>query len=269
MKVGSIGSVVFEVNSENAAILKDYQRTVKANYSTHSLVGQTAIMEYTGTNPTEISFSLTLSAFLGLNPGEQLAKIEEMAKLGQKVVLSIGTLVVGEKWAVTDVSSKAERHFRDGDVLAYDVSIKLKECVTPRINTDTSGYYLAESETGWQKRSGFWYYYENGIMQTGWKLVGGAWYYMNESGIMQTGWLLYQNIWYYLNPSGDMATEWVKVDGVWYYMNESGAMQTGWIQWKGDWYYCQSNGAMVTGTQVINGKTYYFDDSGKCTNPYD
>ena len=270
MKVGSIGSVVFSVDSKNASILKDYNRSVSANYATHSLVGQTAVMEYTGTNPTEISFTLTLSAFLGINPGSQLSKLEAMVKQGQQVTISIGSSIIGEKWAVQSVSSKAEYYDNEGDVTQYDVSIHIKECVTPKASSGGSGYYVESSNTGWQKSNGNWYYYLNGEMQTGWVYAGGAWYYCNGSGVMQTGWLLYQGVWYYLKPYGNMATGWQYVDGVWYYLNDAGAMQTGWIEWEGDWYYCLSSGAMVANaTMVIGGKTYNFDSSGKCTNPYD
>ena len=268
MNVGSIGSVIFSVDSKNASILSEYQRTVSANFEEHKLVGQTAVLEYTGTNPTEISFVIKLSAFYGINPGRQLAKIEEMCKEGKEVTLSLGTSVIGEKWAIQNVSSKAEHYDRDGDVLSYDVTVNLKESVTPNIHTDTSGYYLESSDTGWRKQSGNWYYYLNGVKQTGWVYEGGAWYYCDGSGVMQTGWILYQNIWYYLKPTGAMATGWQYVEGVWYYLDDSGAMQTGWIYYEDDWYYCLSSGAMVANTtMVINGVSYNFDASGKCTNP--
>lgn len=270
MKVGSIGDVVFSVEAKSASILSDYQRSISANYEEHKLIGQTSTLEYTGTNPTEISFSIKLSAFYGINPKTQLEKIEEMAKTGKQVTLSFGSAVIGEKWAIQSISSKAEYYDQDGDVLSYDVSISLKESVTPKVKTDLSGYYLESTNTGWKKEGGNWYYYLNGVKQTGWVYEGGSWYYLNSSGVMQTGWIQYQGIWYYLKPYGNMATGWVFVDNVWYYLNESGAMQTGWIYWEEDWYYCLSSGAMVAGTtMVIGGKSYSFDSSGKCTNPYD
>ena len=269
MKVGSIGDVVFNVEAKSASILSEFQRSISANYEEHKLIGQTATLEYTGTNPTEISFTIKLSAFYGINPKAQLEKIEDMAKNGKQVTLSFGTSVIGEKWAIQSISSKAEYYDKDGDILSYDVSLSLKESVTPKIKP-TSGYYLESSDTGWKKQSGSWYYYLNGVKQTGWVYEGGSWYYMNSSGVMQTGWIQYQGIWYYLQPYGNMATGWVFVDNVWYYLDESGAMQTGWILYEEDWYYCLSSGAMVANTtMVIGGKAYTFDSSGKCTNPYD
>lgn len=270
MKVGSIGDVVFSVEAKSASILSEFQRSISANYEEHKLIGQTATLEYTGTNPTEISFTIKLSAFYGINPKTQLEKIEEMARTGKQVTLSLGSSVIGEKWAIQSISSKAEFFDRDGDILSYDVSISLKESVTPRIKTDTSGYYLEAANTGWKKESGNWYYYLNGVKQTGWVYEGGSWYYLNESGVMQTGWLLYQGIWYYLRPYGNMATGWVYDSGGWYYLDEAGACQTGWIYWEEDWYYCLDNGkALINTSMVIGGKLYYFDSSGKCTNPYD
>ena len=268
MNIGSIGDVVFSVDSNNASILKDYQRTVSANYTEHSLIGQTAALEYTGTNPMEISFVVKLSAFFGVNPQLQLERLEAMAKQGREVALTIGSSIVGEGWAIQSVSAKAEYYDRDGDVTSYEVSVSLKECVTPKVDADTSGFYLEESNTGWQKSNGNWYYYLNGVMQTGWTYEGGSWYYLGSNGVMQTGWIQYQGIWYYLKPYGNMATGWVQDGGAWYYLNESGAMQTGWIEYEDDWYYCYSNGVMAQNvTIVISGVSYTFDASGKCTNP--
>ena len=36
---------------------------------------------------------------------------------------------------------------------------------------------------------GTWYFFDNnGVMQTGWVFTGGAWYSLNGDGAMRTGW---------------------------------------------------------------------------------
>lgn len=141
----------------------------------------------------------------------------------------------------------------------------------------------ALAATGWVKRSGNWYYYnEKGVKTTGWQLVKGTWYYMNskgvmqtgwllsknkwyyltESGAMKTGWLLSKNKWYYLNPNGDMKTGWLWNGGHWYYLNPNGDMKTGWLWNGGHWYYLNPDGDMATGFLTLSGKTYYLNPNG-------
>ena len=126
-------------------------------------------------------------------------------------------------------------------------------------------YYDAggRQTTGWQKVNNIWYYLDgSGAMQTGWQKMNNIWYYLNGSGAMQTGWQKVNNIWYYLDGSGAMQTGWQKVNGIWYYLNGSGVMQTGWQKMNGIWYYMNGSGAMQTGWQKVNGIWYYMNGSG-------
>ena len=137
----------------------------------------------------------------------------------------------------------------------------------------------------WKKSNGYWYYYVDGEMVTGWKKISGKWYYFNTSGVMQTGWQKISGKWYYFNAGGDMRTGWLKDDGKWYYLDSSngamvtymnyidgktyyfngaGAMQTGWltISSTGAKYYFGSDGAAYTGWHTFNNKNYYFNSKG-------
>lgn len=121
-----------------------------------------------------------------------------------------------------------------------------------------------ESEiNGWVKVKAQWYYYnEEGIMQTGWKKLDDTWYFMNSNGVMQTGWEKVDGTWYLLDNSGAMQTGWEKVNGTWYLLDSSGAMQTGWEKVNGTWYYMNNSGAMQTGWEKVNGTWYLLDNSG-------
>ena len=152
---------------------------------------------------------------------------------------------------------------------------------------DGQPYYFypsGELGIGWIKRThtysdGYsyseWYYADSsGVLQTGWKYIGGAWYYLD-----QYGYYLYINGYYYINEnpyafdaSGRMITGWGKTryeygDGyfneTWYYANNSGILQTGWLLQGGNWYYLDPNGYyMHTGYATIDGKVYMFNGSG-------
>lgn len=134
------------------------------------------------------------------------------------------------------------------------------------VKDGSSWYYFNQDgvmETGWTKVKGAWYYMEDtGIMQNGWTKVGKTWYYMNNSGAMQTGWNKISNNWYYMNNSGAMQTGWTKVSNSWYYMNNSGVMQTGWLKLGGNWFYMNNSGQMQTGWTKVASNWYYMNNSG-------
>ena len=99
--------------------------------------------------------------------------------------------------------------------------------------------------TGWHSDDINWYYYESGVVATGWKSVGGTWYYFNQSGTMQTGWQYVGNTWYYMNEGGAMQTGWLQLGNTWYYLGDGGAMQTGWQYIGNTWYYFNASGAWI------------------------
>ncbi|MBR0146443.1 MAG: N-acetylmuramoyl-L-alanine amidase family protein [Eubacterium sp.] len=116
----------------------------------------------------------------------------------------------------------------------------------------------------WKKQDNNWYYYnEEGDIQTGWSQVGKRWYFFDEDGIMQTGWMDFEGKTYYLNSNGAMKTGWLQSDDNWYYFRGNGTMQTGWKKYSGKWYYFRGNGTMLTGWKKYNGCWYYFDEEGE------
>jgi hypothetical protein len=124
----------------------------------------------------------------------------------------------------------------------------------------------AEYAKGWIEIFGKWYFFnDNGILQTGWIQDGNRKYYANSEGMMQTGWLQPkdQKAWYYFLSSGEMATGWVAgAPGTWYYTGADGTMKTGWIQDDNKWYFMGIDGKMLKDWQQINGLWYFFYDDG-------
>ncbi|WP_342433038.1 5'-nucleotidase C-terminal domain-containing protein [Neobacillus sp. FSL H8-0543] len=134
------------------------------------------------------------------------------------------------------------------------------------------GRIIAEKETviepiqtGWVLTDdGKWFFFgEDGTMQTKWVNVAGKWYYFNENGEMQTKWIFVGGKWYYLDATnGDMQIGWEKVNGKWYFMNAHGAMETGWVLDNKKWYFMNAHGAMETGWILVNKKWYFMNAHG-------
>ena len=126
---------------------------------------------------------------------------------------------------------------------------------------------------GWKKIKGktttSWYYFnQNGVMQVGWKLIGGKYYHFDSEGRMQTGWVKQGGAYYYLAPkTGAAVVGDQKINGKWYYFDKNSlAMKTGWIYIDGEQYYFKpATGAMATGWANINNEWYYFKSNGTKT----
>ncbi len=132
-------------------------------------------------------------------------------------------------------------------------------------------YYFVNGvmQTGWKNlqhnsQNYSWYYFDpsNGRMVTGWKQINSNWYYFDSNGARQTGWKQINGNWYYFDSNGIRQTGWKQINGNWYYFNSNGIRQTGWVQDDGKWYYLNSNGVMQTGWVQDNGNWYYLNSHG-------
>lgn len=131
-------------------------------------------------------------------------------------------------------------------------------------NTEKSSISFKQSKTqnGWVNQIRIWYYYQNGIIQKGWKQISGKWYYLKSDGAMAIGWTKVGGQWYYLKSDGAMATGWLNLNGTWYYLENNGSMATGWKKLGNQWYFLKSDGAMQKGWQQIQGTWYYLYGNG-------
>lgn len=99
---------------------------------------------------------------------------------------------------------------------------------------------------GWTNVNNSWRYYSGPDTETGWYKSKGSWYYLDGSGVAKAGWITSGGKYYYLDQStGKMLTGWIKDQGNWYYLNSSGEMITGWFEYNGNLYYLNTSGVMV------------------------
>lgn len=73
---------------------------------------------------------------------------------------------------------------------------------------DTDSPFEQISKGGWSKENGNYYFYKDGVKQTGWILDAGSWYYLDsDTGVMQTGFIEDDGKVYYLQEDGRMLTQ--------------------------------------------------------------
>ena len=108
--------------------------------------------------------------------------------------------------------------------------------------------------TGGMRLSGMWAWIKYPVDGSGNPSDRTGWYYFSDKGIMQTGWIRDKaGNWYYCNTEkegrfGRMQTGWHhdSADGNWYYLiPEGGMMAVGWRKIGDKWYYFETAGAGV------------------------
>ena len=87
-----------------------------------------ALTEFTGLDPDKISFDITLSAELGVDPNAEVVKIWNYERNGTAVPLTLGTKGYGKyRWNILNHKMKLQHFDRSGNVTHAVVSVSLQE----------------------------------------------------------------------------------------------------------------------------------------------
>lgn len=109
--VGCLGDIVFSVSSNQVRTFNNMKWESSTQYAQHNRHLQDVLLEYTGTNPDTISFSMFFSKFCGVDPILEITKIIDAERKGEIMRLVIGNKTYGKyKWVITK-SSKALNYF--------------------------------------------------------------------------------------------------------------------------------------------------------------
>ena len=128
--LGAYGGVVFQVSSFKVLTFDDFKRETKAGFAEHKLINQPAILEFTGRELEEISFTMTFLSALNVNPFDEIQKLRNMAKKSEYNFLIIGNHAYGENpWVITDLSESITDWTKDGKPLNAKATVNLKEYV--------------------------------------------------------------------------------------------------------------------------------------------
>lgn len=126
--IGCLGDIAFTVSERVVYTLDNMVWSGSARYATHQRHMNHALTEFTGLDPDKITFSVTLSADLGIDPNTEIKKIFDIKRSGTPVPLTIGTKGYGKyRWNITGIEVKPIAFYRNGDVHTATVSITLQE----------------------------------------------------------------------------------------------------------------------------------------------
>lgn len=127
-QIGCLGDIVFQVSSDVVRTFSNMQWSGSARYSEHKRHMTDALTELTGIDPDKISFEIVLSAYLGVNPTNELAKIWTYERAGKAVPLVIGEKGYGKyKWVIRSHKIKLQTFDGSGNLTSATVTIELLE----------------------------------------------------------------------------------------------------------------------------------------------
>ncbi|MEA5041383.1 MAG: phage tail protein [Oscillibacter ruminantium] len=125
--IGTWGDVVFSVSRNKIKTFDGLKWDVAAKYATHDRHLKDPLLEYIGTDVESISFSMTFSVFLGVNPMTELTKFITAVRSGTAARLVIGPKAYGKnKWVATKISNQLDRYDNRGNLLAAKVDVTMQ-----------------------------------------------------------------------------------------------------------------------------------------------
>ena len=275
-----LSKIVFStaVDGEKGAVGTSYKLTILDNSlsvtaGTASLSGSKFTCSATG-NADQVSLLITDGAW-----NASSSNIKYYGAFTGSFDLSTAGLKAdewGTKYQVYLVAEDINGE-NETDYASMPVSIDAKPVDTLEgwLTLDGKTYYCDDdgnTVTGWKQiRLGKgssskleWFYFDDdGVMQTGRVTIDGKEYQFTTSGVLRTGWFKHGKNKSYCTKEDGLAFGWKKIDDVWYYFNDNGCMQTGWQKDNGEWYYLGDDGKMVTGWKSIGGVYYFFKSGGE------
>lgn len=122
--------MVFEVSQFKVLTYDEYKREGKSRYAKHDLVNATPLLEWLGRELGEISFKMTFTVTLGVNPAEELDKVRRLCDDGIADYLILGNAVIGDNlWVIESVSEAVSAWDNAGNILVASLDVRLKEYV--------------------------------------------------------------------------------------------------------------------------------------------
>ena len=126
-QIGTLGDIVFMVSQNTVKTFNELQIQSKVNYAKHTRHNQKPLLEFQNQDTDTSNFTMKLSAFLGVNPLDEIAKIDNYMNSGKVLPLIIGGRRYGTNWVIKSHSKSYERFDNMGNLLTAESKVSLEE----------------------------------------------------------------------------------------------------------------------------------------------
>lgn len=126
--IGSLGDITFTVSSDVLKTLDNFNWSGSARYGSHQVHLGNTLPEFAGVNQDSITFDIFLSAYLGVNPMDDIVLMFNYERSGENLSLVIGEKVYGKyRWNLISHKIKADNFDKAGNLMSVTVSVTLAE----------------------------------------------------------------------------------------------------------------------------------------------
>jgi phage protein U len=131
-KIGSFGTVVFEVSPKRILTFDELKRKSGSRWEEHEVIGGKPIPEFIGQTLDEITLPILLRANAGVDPKAELDKLRVFKNNGQTSPLIIGgSSLSNSQWFIDDISEVHKVYDGKGRLITAEVELTLKEYPPP------------------------------------------------------------------------------------------------------------------------------------------
>ena len=128
MRIWTLGNLLFQTSSNLVHTIGSLQASGSARYSTHQRHLGRGLVEFTGSEPDEITISVTLSRWLGVEPEDSLSLIRQYEREGTALPFVLGGKTVGDyRWVITGHKVTVTQFDGKGGTASADVTVSLRE----------------------------------------------------------------------------------------------------------------------------------------------
>lgn len=107
---------------------QNLQRNVSSRVTEHARILKKHKTQFGGPNLSEITFTMTFSASLGVDPRKMLSQLESCVRQGKIGYFIIGSKKIGKhKYIITSISESWEHIIKNGKLVSASGDITMKE----------------------------------------------------------------------------------------------------------------------------------------------
>lgn len=124
--IGNWGDVTFAVSRQQIKTFDGLKWESSVEYAEHKRHLKEPLLEFTGKNVESMSFSMFFSAFLGVKPIDEVAKLLMAMRNAEVHYLVIGPKAYGtNKWVISKLSNALDRYDNKGNLLVAKVDVTM------------------------------------------------------------------------------------------------------------------------------------------------
>lgn len=128
MKVGALGDLIFETSANLIRTIGSMQSSGSARYATHDRHLGRGLAEFCGTDPEDITITVTLARWLGAEPENSLSLVRQYEREGTALPFILGGKTIGDyRWVITGHKVTVFAFDGRGGMAGADVTISLRE----------------------------------------------------------------------------------------------------------------------------------------------